>query len=706
MFRSRRVSRLAAVSAVALLLGVALLAFALWKRTFAPRDRDDAAEWEAIVTTLAGDGVAGVRDGEPFRARFSDPFGVAAGPDGSIYVADAGEAQRVRRIAPDGSVSTIAGSEGGFADGAGTSARFNTPSALARGPHGIIYVADTGNNAIRQLTVEGAVSTLAGDGTAGYRDGPGRLARFDGPIGVTVDAAQRVIVADSYNDRVRAIDRAGNVVTLAGDGQPGYQDGAAAQARFNTPCGVAVDAAGNIYVADTGNGLIRVISTSGVVRTIWDFPPGGLHRPTGIAVGDGAAVYTTDERGRVVEIVPGVGARVLAGSSSGFTNGAGADARFRAPSGLALLAPARLVVTDRRNTVVRLVAAASQLEFRAPPPPLDPTFDRSGRLLGPLLWPFAPFEGPYEITGTLGEARGSESERFHAGLDIHAPEGTTVHAIRPAVVSDPIAASDFAALHESLRVGPLAYVHLRVGRGRRNELFEDPRFVHTYDEEQRLVHVRVRRGTRFNSGEAIGTVNAFSHVHLNVGWSGEEINPLAHGLVYFEDTIRPTIARNGIRLYREDGQPLTERRNGRMLVSGRVSIVVDAWDQVDGNARRRRLGLYRLGYQILYPDGTAAPGFETARETVRFDRLAPDPDAPRLVYAPGSGIPVYGRRSTHFLYVVTNTLRGGVASPGAWDADALPPGDYILRILAADIRGNEAAANRDLLITITDDPFR
>jgi hypothetical protein len=121
---------------------------------------------------------------------------------------------------------------------------------------------------------------------------------------------------------------------------------------------------------------------------------------------------------------------------------------------------------------------------------------------------------------------------------------------------------------------------------------------------------------------------------------------------------------------------------------------------VDGNETRRRLGLYALGYQVLLPNGSPAPGFDTPRQTIVFDRFAGDDEAARLVFASGSGIPFYGRRRTRFLYTVTNNFRGGIASPGWWDAGSLAPGDYTLRIIAGDIRGNLALANRDLPVTV------
>jgi len=198
------------------------------------------AGWRARVTTLAGDGSPGFQDGAAREARFNDPFGVAVARDGSVYVADAGESNRVRKITPRGEVSTLAGGREGYADGAGAAAAFNTPSALALDRDGNLYVADTGNNRIRRVTPDGQVTTVAGDGTAGFRDGPASQAQFDAPVGVAVDDEGNVYVADTYNDRVRVLTKDGQVKTIAGAGRPGYADGDASTALFDTPCAVAV----------------------------------------------------------------------------------------------------------------------------------------------------------------------------------------------------------------------------------------------------------------------------------------------------------------------------------------------------------------------------------------------------------------------------------------------------------------------------------
>src|SRR5204863_9538930 len=132
------------------------------------------------------------RDGEAYQARFTDPFGVAAAADGTVYVTDGIGSHRIRAISPDGRVTTLAGGTRGFADGVGADARFDTPSGVAAAADGTIYVADTGNSAIRRVARDGSVTTVAGNGTAGYQDGPAGAARFNGPVGVAVSASGRV----------------------------------------------------------------------------------------------------------------------------------------------------------------------------------------------------------------------------------------------------------------------------------------------------------------------------------------------------------------------------------------------------------------------------------------------------------------------------------------------------------------------------------
>jgi sugar lactone lactonase YvrE len=667
----------ATVLAVALVAAVAALVitFVLLRRA-GEMSRD--VPWPPSVLTLAGDGVQDVVDGDATRARFVDPFGVAIGADGTIYVSDG---QRIRRISLDGAVSTLASG-------------FGWLSALAIGRDGTVYAADTGNNVVTRVTVGPGFSPAVG------RSWTPIAGDFNGPIGLALDNDGRLIVADTYNDRICVIDPAGRVSTLAGGVEPGFADGAAADARFDTPSGVAVDASGRIYVADTGNGLVRVIDPSGAVTTLGG-PFATFDRPIGIAVDRGGGVYVTEEAGRVVTIAPTGETRVIAGAEPGFHDGFGIDARFRSPAGVAFTAAGDLIVADAGNALVRVVQVRPPADVRPPASPfIAPQFDERRFGWQPLLWPVDPQYGPHEIAGTLGESRGDASERFHSGIDVRADQGTAVVAVRDGVVSSPISTGAFGSLNEWLRIGDLAYIHMRAGRDRRDKPMPDARFVATTDSTGKVARIRVKRGARFATGDMIGSVNAFNHVHLNVGWPGEEYNPLRFRLAQFTDTVAPTIAAGGVRVFDEAGQPFKQRRKGRLELSGRVRVVVDAWDQADGNRPNRRLGVYALGYQVLMPDGSSAPGFERMRDTLVFDRMPLDHDAPRLVYAPGSGIPFYGNRRTRFLYTVTSTFRDGHASDGLWDTTRLPPGDYTLRIKAMDFSGNEAVRNRDLPVAI------
>src|ERR1700720_1261422 len=140
-----------------------------------------------LVTTIAGSGQAGGQDGPALSATFSDPFGIAVDRRGNVFVADAGESNRIRRLTPEGKVETIAGSTEGFADGIASQAQFNTPSGIAIDSAGNLIIADTSNNRIRKLSTDGnTVSTIAGSGMAGFKDGLGSDAEFDGPVGVAV----------------------------------------------------------------------------------------------------------------------------------------------------------------------------------------------------------------------------------------------------------------------------------------------------------------------------------------------------------------------------------------------------------------------------------------------------------------------------------------------------------------------------------------
>ena len=677
--------------------------------------------WPAWVLTIAGDGAPGTVDGSAVTARFSDPFGIATADDGTIYVADGGDSNRIRRLTDDGLVTTVAGGEEGFADGLGSAARFHTPSALAIDRHGTLWVADTGNHAIRKIAVDGHVTTVAGTGVAGYRDGPAPQAQFDAPVGVAVDARGHVFVADTYNDRIRRIDTEGQVTTVAGSGSFGFADGPPAQARFDTPSGLVVSADGELFVADTGNDAIRRIDIGGTVSTVaalvrTEDRAAGIVRPLGLALSHDKVLYAS-ARGQIVQIGPDGSVRTLAGAGPGWADGDGALARFNMPAGLAVDRDGDLLVAESGSYVLRRVRAKTRLRAGlpaspAPGPPLAgadgatprPRLDAVTLGLVNLPWPIDPQRGPHELVGTLGEPRGSRGgdgrERFHTGIDVSAVDGTIVRAIYDEKVRSPIAAAWFDLASEHLAAGIFTYMHVRVGRDRHGLPLDPLRLPVVASPDGTITRVRVRRGTRLRRGDVVGTINRFQHVQIDLGPSGAEINPLSIGLGGLEDRVAPTIEADGVRLENALGMRLTERARGRLVVREPVSIVVQAFDQVDGNEKRRKLGLYRLGYQILDADGTPAEGFAAPLETIEFDRLPPDPGKSLLAFAPGSGITVYGSPVTRMAYIVTNFVKGGRAVAGMWDATGLAPGDYIVRVFAGDRAGNLATARRDLPVTV------
>jgi sugar lactone lactonase YvrE len=218
-----------------------------------------------VVTTLAG--LAGVdgasADGIGSAARFSEPKGLAVDGAGNVYVADSNNST-IRRVSPAGSVTTLAGLAGnnGSDDGDGSEARFNNPYGVAVDSATNVYVADTWNHTIRKISPDSVVTTLAGlAGSPGSADGIGNDARFYYPCGIAVDNATNLYVTDSYNNIIRKLTPVGTdwfVTTLGGmSGFYGTADGTGSAARFGNPNGVAVDNAGNLYVADFYFNTIR-----------------------------------------------------------------------------------------------------------------------------------------------------------------------------------------------------------------------------------------------------------------------------------------------------------------------------------------------------------------------------------------------------------------------------------------------------------------
>jgi len=345
----------------------------------------------ANVTTIAGSATPGYADGNGPNARFQKLSSIAVGPDDTIYVADASN-QRIRMVRQSGgaaptawTVSTLAGSgNAGFADGAGGAAMFNNPQGIAVGPTGIVYVADTANNRVRRIATDGTVTTLAGDGTPGLQNGPGNQARFNAPQGVATDNAGNVYVADTGNSAVRKIDPAGIVTSLAGDGSVGSNDSPGA--RFDGLIGIAVDGQSVfVYLADSGNHRIRRLDSAGTVITVSGaergFKDGSAAQarfaePSGIAIDSDGKIIVTDTVNSLIRSVdPDLATSgsndavtTLAGTGvRGLTDGPGNVARFFTPRGLAISNSSAIVVADAGNNVLRRVLLPPIIHALIPP---------------------------------------------------------------------------------------------------------------------------------------------------------------------------------------------------------------------------------------------------------------------------------------------------------------------------------------------------
>lgn len=256
---------------------------------------------DGVVTTFAGQGIQGYQDGPGAQALFIKPTGLATDASGNLYLAEYG-AHRIRKITPDGTVSTLAGSGlAGGADGSAVDAQFNYPRCITADAQGNVYVGETYR--IRKITPDGSVSTLAG-GTQGYVDATGAEAKFDSIADLTIDTQGFLYAADYFNNMIRKISPAGEVTTVAGNGATGSDDGLAAEASFDGPTGVAYHSDGSILVADSRGRRIRKVVPGIVVNTIAGNGSSGFgdgtagnvtfNKPNAIAVDSQNNIYVAD----------------------------------------------------------------------------------------------------------------------------------------------------------------------------------------------------------------------------------------------------------------------------------------------------------------------------------------------------------------------------------------------------------------------------
>lgn len=333
---------------------------------------------ENMMRTLAGTGAttAGADGSIASVVGIGEPFDVHARPDGSIVFVDQLNS-RIRRISPDGVLSTIAGAgAAGFSGDGGpaTAAQLNRPSRIAFAADGTIYVADTNNNRVRRITPAGIISTYAGNGIAGFAGDGGQatLARLRAPIGIAINPAGEVVIADTSNHRVRRVTAAGVISTIAGNGTAGFtgDDVLATATRLNSPYAVAWTAAGDMLIADYNNERVRLVNALGIITTFagngiaanggdgGDPTQGNLHKPNNLLVlSNGDLLITEANNNRVRRVAGGVLETVAGTGPLGFAGDGTAPifAMFNRPLAVAVDASGMLLIADRFNRRIRVV---------------------------------------------------------------------------------------------------------------------------------------------------------------------------------------------------------------------------------------------------------------------------------------------------------------------------------------------------------------
>ena len=320
-----------------------------------------------VVTTYAGSGALGFANGDAKSASFSNPMGVAVDSSGNVYVADSRN-NLIRKITPDGAVSTFAGSgKQGAEDGNSNAASFFFPTALATDMKGNVYVADTHNSRIRKITPDGTVSTFAGKPTKLINDIKD-TAGMDHPSGIAVDKRGNVFISDLNKDLIKKITPSGKVSIIAGNGDRGKKDGKANSASFYLPVGLAVDGSGNLYVCDSYNNMIRKITPGGTVSTIAGRSKKGskdgkdttasFWHPNSLTIDKRGNVYVADMgNNKIRKITPNGTVTTLAGSDRhGAGNGPIKEASFYQPYGIASDKEGNLYVADYQNNLIRKIA--------------------------------------------------------------------------------------------------------------------------------------------------------------------------------------------------------------------------------------------------------------------------------------------------------------------------------------------------------------
>ena len=332
------------------------------------------------INTIAGNGTAGFSgdSGLATSAELNGPYGVAVDSGDNLYIADPGN-NRIRKVAAGtGVITTIAGKgSAGYSgdNGAASGAELNLPTGVAVDSAGNVYIADAGNNVIRKINTSGGITTVAGNNAEGYSgdNGAATNATLYTPTGVAVDGAGNLYIADTNNNRIRKVGTSGTITTIAGTGTAGYSgdSGAATSATLNKPAAVVVDSTGNLYIADTGNDVVRMIATAGTISTFAGNGSAGysgdggpatsarLNSPYGLNLDSAGDIYVADSMNNVVRMVntAGVISTVAGNDTNGYSGDGGqaTSAALSNPRGVALDSQGNFYLSDQNNNRVREV---------------------------------------------------------------------------------------------------------------------------------------------------------------------------------------------------------------------------------------------------------------------------------------------------------------------------------------------------------------
>ncbi len=335
---------------------------------------------DGTIDTVAGNGPTSGSSGEggpATAARLDEPMGVAADPGGNLFIADV-DNSRIRKVNPAGIITTVAGTgTSGFSGDGGpaTAAQLGYPPRVAADSGGNLFIVDADNQRIRKVTPAGVITTVAGTGTSGFSGdgGPATAAQLADPVAVAVDAVGNLFIADNGNDRIRRVTPGGIITTVAGTETGGFggDGGPATAAQLADPLAVAVDAAGNLFIADTGNDRIRKVTPSGIITTfagsgLRGFSGDGgaatgawLSEPSDVAV-DAAGNFFIADNGndRVRKVTPNGIITTVAGTGTGGFSGDGGPAtaaQLNDPVAVAADAAGNLFIADKNNSRIRKV---------------------------------------------------------------------------------------------------------------------------------------------------------------------------------------------------------------------------------------------------------------------------------------------------------------------------------------------------------------